>query len=371
MAEYRTSVKGLPTLPLKGRGVAWYVPGRFEPLNRAVFDDGWGTGQAGDDEGCSVPTAGVKTWVKHEAAQSVLVANDSPDIDFDLSVNPYRGCEHGCVYCYARPSHSYLDLSPGLDFETRIIAKTNVVEVLRTELQKPSYVPRPINIGSNTDCYQPIERSLELTRGVMGLLAQAHHAFSVITKSSGIERDIDLIAPMAAHQRAAAYVTITSLDPALCRILEPRASSPLRRLRTIKTLAEAGIPVGVSVAPQIPFINDDMEQVLEAAREAGASRAFYTVLRLPWELDGMFQDWLRLHYPMRAQRVMARIAEMRGGRSYDSNFATRMKGSGVWAELIAQRFHKACHRLGYQHERHALDMTGFDRGALTGQRRLF
>ena len=281
------------------------------------------------------------------------------------------GCEHGCIYCYARPTHSYLNLSPGLDFETRIVAKTNIAEVLRQELSRPGYRARHVNIGSATDCYQPAERQLGLTRQVMEVFAQCHHPFSVITKSSRVERDLELIAAMAQRGLAAVYITITTLDSELCRVLEPRAASPQRRLRTIETLARAGIPVGVSVAPQIPFLNTDMEQVLRAARQAGATRAFYTVLRLPWELDALFQDWLQTHYPLRAQRIMARVKDMRGGKNYDSDFSQRMKGSGVWAELLAQRFEKACAGLGLSRERHPLDLGQFDAGAFSGQGRLF
>ncbi len=242
----------------------------------------------------------------------MLSENDSPDIHFDRSLNPYRGCEHGCIYCFARPTHSYLNLSPGLDFETRLIAKRNIVPVLRAELGRRSYRPSHIAIGTATDCYQPIERELRLTRSVLELLQETRHPFGLVTKSSAVERDLDLIAPMAAQRLAAVYVTVTTLDGELARKLEPRAAAPRRRLRTIRTLAEAGVPVGVSVAPQIPFVNEDMEQVLEAAWEAGARSAFYTVIRLPWEVAPLFRQWLELHYPQRAGRIMARIHDMRG-----------------------------------------------------------
>jgi DNA repair photolyase len=227
--------------------------------------------------------AAARDQVTFENARSAISKNDSPDIHFDYSVNPYRGCEHGCVYCYARPTHSYLNLSPGLDFETRLIAKRNIVEVLRADLGKRSYVPKLINIGSATDCYQPIERELKLTRSVIELMQEVGQPFSLVTKSSGVERDLDLIAPMAAAKLAAVYVTITTLDGEVARKLEPRAAAPHRRLRTIRTLAEHGVPVGVSLAPHIPFVTEDMEQVLEAAWEAGARSAFYHVIRLPWE----------------------------------------------------------------------------------------
>ncbi|MEO7127912.1 MAG: radical SAM protein, partial [Rhodoferax sp.] len=264
---------------IKGRGSATRIAHRFERDARDAFDDGWRT-----LEDCAdAPVAPLATQVTFENAKSALTCNESPDIYFDYGLNPYRGCEHGCVYCYARPTHSYLGLSPGLDFETRIIAKRNVAAVLAGELAAPRYVPRMIAVGTVTDAYQPVERELRLTRGVVEVLHQCQHPFAVVTKGSGVERDLDLIAPMAQAKLAAVYVTITTLDSKLARILEPRAAAPYRRLHTIRTLADAGVPVGVSVAPQIPFVNEDMEQVLAAAWEAGARTAFYTVLRLPWE----------------------------------------------------------------------------------------
>ena len=356
----------IPIQAIKGRGAAVTSPHRFEADQRREFDDGWGS-LIDHHSGGAKPV----TQVTFEQARSILTSNDSPDIFFDQAINPYRGCEHGCVYCYARPTHSYLNLSPGLDFETRIIAKRNIAEVLRRELSRPGYVPKSLNIGSATDCYQPVERELRLMRGVLDVLSETRHAFALITKSSGVERDIDLIAPMAAQRLAAVYVTITTFDPELSRQLEPRAASPQRRLRTLRTLADAGIPVGVSVAPQIPFINEDMEQVLQAAASAGARTAFYTVLRLPWELNGIFQQWLELHYPQRAARVMARVREMRGGKDYDSDWATRMKGHGLWADLVRQRFEKACARHGLNQEKTALDLSQFRPAAPAGQGHLF
>jgi DNA repair photolyase len=362
MSEFK-----IPLQALKGRGATTRNAHRFEQDVRAAFDDGWSTW----DETLSERAPTPQTEVRWEDARSALVGNDSPDIAFDQSINPYRGCEHGCSYCYARPTHSYLGLSPGLDFERVIIAKRGLAEMLRRELSARSYRPSMIVIGSVTDCYQPVERELGITRTLIEVLRDARHPFSLVTKSSGVERDLDLIAPMARDGLAAVYVTITTLDGALARQLEPRAASPQRRLRTIRALAEAGVPVGVSVAPQIPFINDDMEQVLAAAAEAGVTNAFYTVLRLPWELNEVFQQWLALHYPQRAARVMARIQEMRGGRDYDSNFATRMRGSGLWAELIRQRFQKACLRHGLNRERIALDLSQFRPGLAVAQGCLF
>lgn len=357
----------IPLSAIKGRGAATHMPHRFERDVRGAFDDGWGTLQEGVEE----PHQPLATQVIFEDAKSVISRNDSPDIYFDYSVNPYRGCEHGCIYCYARPTHSYLGMSPGLDFETRIVAKRNVAAVLRAELARKSYVPHLLNIGSATDCYQPVERELQLTRQLLEVMRDTGHAFSLVTKSSGVERDLDLIVPMAADKLAAVYVTITTLDGELARKLEPRAAAPHRRLRTIRTLAEHGVPVGVSVAPQIPFVNEDMEQVLEAAWAAGARSAFYTVLRLPWELSPLFREWLELHYPQRAARVMARVHDMRGGKDYDSDFATRMKGAGLWAELIRQRFEKTCARLGFNRQRIELDLNRFRPGGTVGQGSLF
>lgn len=357
----------IPLHAIKGRGTASRLAHRFEKDVRTGWDDGWGTLEADAAEGGPK----LETEVSFEDARSAIVRNDSPDIFFDYSINPYRGCEHGCIYCYARPTHSYLNLSPGLDFETKIIAKRNIADMLRADLARRSYVPRLINIGSGTDCYQPAERELQLTRGLIEVLKEVQHPFSLITKSSGVERDLDLLAPLANKKLAAVYVTITTLDGELARKLEPRAAAPHRRLRTIRTLVEHGIPVGVSVAPQIPFVNDDMEKVLEAAWEAGARSAFYTVIRLPWEVAPLFKQWLELHYPQRAERIMARIHEMRGGKDYDSDFASRMKGSGLWAELIKQRFEKTCHRLGFNRQRVELDLSLFRPPGASGQGSFF
>jgi DNA repair photolyase len=355
--------------PVKGRGTVWALEHRFSRDAREAFDDGWGTlEQAAHEE-----TLAPATQIIEEQARSILAANDSPDIGFDLSINPYRGCEHGCIYCYARPTHSYLNLSPGLDFETRIIAKINAAERLREAFAQPGYRPLPLNIGSATDAYQPAERRLRITRSVIEVLRDHEHPFSLITKSSGVERDLDLIAPMAEQRLAAVYVSITTLDPALARILEPRAASPQRRLRTLKTLAEAGVPVGVSVSPVIPFINEpELERIVEAAHEAGARSAFSIVLRLPWEVNPLFQNWLAQHFPDRAARVMARLREMRGGHDNDSRFGHRMTGQGLWAQLLRQRFEKVCARLGLNRARVELDLSRFVRGGVNPvQGRLF
>ncbi|MNK95157.1 Radical SAM superfamily protein [compost metagenome] len=300
------------------------------------------------------------TQVTLEQARSILTRNASPDIPFDVSINPYRGCEHGCIYCFARPTHAYLDLSPGLDFETKLYAKTNAAERLRDELSRPSYRCETIALGVNTDAYQPIEREQRITRSLLEVLQETDHPVALITKSSLIERDIDLLAPMAAKRLAVGAVTITTLDAGIARTLEPRAATPARRLRTIRELTDAGIPVGVSVAPIIPFVTEpDLERVLEAAREAGAVYANYIVLRLPWEVRPLFQEWLEAHFPDRAERVMNRVREMRGGKDYDADFASRMRGTGIWADLMRQRFYKTAERLGFRYNRFELDTSLF------------
>ena len=353
-------IQPIAIVPRKGRGTTWELPHRFSSELKQDFDDGWGT----LDQALQEPPLERATQIIDEQARSILSRNDSPDVGFDLSINPYRGCEHGCSYCYARPTHSYLNLSPGLDFETRIVAKRNAAERLREAFARPGYQPKMLNLGSVTDAYQPAERRLLITRGVIEVLHEARHAFSVITKAALIERDLDLIAPMAAQRLAAVYVSITTLDPALARVMEPRAASPLRRLRCIETLARAGVPVGVSVSPVIPFLNEpELERILDAAAAAGASRAFSIVLRLPWEVNPLFQQWLEQHFPERAARIMARVRDMRGGRDNDARFGTRMRGQGVWAELLRQRFDKACARLGLNRERIELDLTRFRRPA--------
>lgn len=329
----------------KGRGAVSNLAHRFESVQR-VPD---GEPVPNDNEEQLPPLA---TVVTHETARSIITRNQSPDIGFDRSINPYRGCEHGCIYCFARPTHSYLNLSPGLDFETRLFAKINAPELLRRELAAPGYSPGVVMVGVNTDAYQPIERELKLTRGVIAVLAETKHPFGLVTKSSLIERDLDLIAPMATQHLVSVSVSVTSLDPALSRIMEPRAASPQRRLRTVSTLAAAGVPVHVNVAPVIPFINEpEIEAIVDAAADAGALTAHYTVVRLPWEVSPLFEEWLKTHFPDRAQRVMNRIRDMRGGKNYDAAFGKRMTGEGAWADLIAQRFRRANAHHGFRDDR--------------------
>jgi DNA repair photolyase len=326
---------------IKGRGAGANPEGRFEPVRREAVDDGWFPDEA---EGPARPA----TTVSEERARSIIARNDSPDIPFDQSINPYRGCEHGCVYCYARPSHSYLGLSPGLDFETKLTAKTNAAERLREALAKPGYRPTPINLGANTDPYQPIERRYRITREVLEVLLEARHPCTVITKSAMVERDLDLLAPLARDGLVAVLVSVTSLDNRLSAKLEPRASAPHRRLQAIRALSEAGVPVGVLVSPVIPRVTDeDLEAILEAAHVAGARQASYAVVRLPHEVAELFARWLEDHVPERAAHVMSLVRQMRGGRANDARFGVRMKGEGVFAELLARRFKVATRRLGY------------------------
>ena len=362
-------MQNIPPDSIKGRGSAWAIAHRFEKSDREAYDDGWGTLEQNVSEEHLPPA----TQIIEEQARSILSSNQSPDIPFDRSINPYRGCEHGCIYCFARPTHSYLNMSPGLDFETKIIAKMNAVELLRKAFASKAYEPATICIGTATDAYQPVERKLGLTRGLIEVMAEFRHPFSMNTKSSGVERDLDLIAPMAAQGLVAIYVSLTTLDPELARRLEPRAAAPHRRLRTLKTLAEAGVPVGVSVSPVIPFINEpELERILEAAAEAGARSAFSIPVRLPWEVAPLFKDWLLRYYPERADRVMARLHEMRGGRDNDPNFGSRMRGVGLWADLLRQRLNKAAARFGMNRERAELNLSLFKRPSdVDGQGELF
>ena len=329
--------------PIKGRGAASHVPGRYAKTIALGADDGWGSVY---EDLADAPRP--QTRVTEERARSVISRNNSPDIGFSQSLNPYRGCEHGCVYCFARPSHAYLDLSPGLDFETRLYAKTNAVERLRHELARPGYTPSPIALGINTDAYQPIERRYRITRDVLEVLAECRHPVSFVTKSASIERDIDLLASMARDRLVTVYFSVTTLDNRLAARMEPRASAPHSKLKAMRALSDAGVPVGVMVAPVVPMITDhEIEHILEAAQGHGARAAGYVLLRLPHELKQVWREWLELHYPDRAAHVMSLVRQMRGGKDYDSDFGTRMRGEGPFAQLIEQRFRKARQRFGY------------------------
>src|SRR3954470_18532207 len=321
------------------RGARSFLQGRFESVARENFDDGWTPEEREPVE--------LKTSVTIERARSIVSHNDSPDVGFDQSINPYRGCEHGCIYCYARPSHAYLELSPGLDFETKLFAKTNAAEVLRETLAKPGYKPSPIALGANTDCYQPIERKYKITRQILEVVHECNHPVTMVTKSALVERDLDLLGPMAQKNLVRVFVSIGTLDRELARKLEPRAASPQRRLDVLRGLAGAKVPCGVMVAALIPALNDKtMEHVLESAAEAGAEEAAYVIMRLPNELKDLFKEWLSAHYPERAEHVISIVHQMRGGRHTDPRFVTRMTGTGNFAELVDKRFSIACRRLG-------------------------
>lgn len=337
--------------PPRGRGTASNPHNRFAPTRSQAEDDGWF-----QDE---TPPCRA-TEVRVERAKTVISRNQSPDVGFDLSVNPYRGCEHGCIYCFARPSHAYWDLSPGIDFETRLIAKTNLAERLEEELSKPGYVPKPIALGINTDAYQPIEREQRLTRQALEILLRFRHPVHLITKSSLVLRDLDLLQALAAHNLVKVALSITTLDDELKRIMEPRAASPGARLRTLRELDLAGVPVAVMVAPLIPMINDmELERILQAASEAGARSAGYVLLRLPLEIAELFEEWLATHFPERAEHVMSLIRQSRGGKNYDSRFGSRMRGEGAFANLLAQRFALARKRFGLDRRRFELDCRQF------------
>jgi DNA repair photolyase len=321
------------------RGARSFKQGRFETVARESFDDGWTPEEKEATE--------LKTTVTEERARSIVSHNDSPDVGFDSSINPYRGCEHGCIYCYARPSHAYLELSPGLDFETKLFAKTNAAEVLRETLGRKGYVPSPIALGANTDCYQPIERKYRITRQILEVLAECEHPVTLVTKSALVERDLDLLAPMAAKNLVKVFVSIGTLDRTLARKLEPRAASPQRRLDVLKALSKEKIPCGVMVAALIPALNDTtLEHVLEEASKAGAAEAAYVIMRLPNELKDLFKEWLTEHYPQRAEHVISIVRQLRGGRENDPRFGSRMTGTGNFAELIEKRFEIACRRFG-------------------------
>jgi DNA repair photolyase len=351
------------------RGARSFIQGRFESVARESFDDGWTPDEKGE--------SALDTQVAIERARSIVSHNESPDVGFDRSINPYRGCEHGCIYCYARPSHAYLELSPGLDFETRLFAKTNAAELLRETLAKPGYAPQPIALGANTDCYQPIERKFKITRQILEVLAECDHPVTLVTKSALVERDLDLLGPMARKNLVKVFVSIGTLDRELARKLEPRAASPQRRLDVLKSLRNNGVPCGVMVAALIPALNDKtLEHVLEAAAHAGAHEAAYVIMRLPNELKDLFKEWLAEHYPQRAGHVMSIIHDMRGGKDNDPRFGTRMTGTGTYAELIEKRFEIACRKFGLNRReapraRAELDCSRFKPPTRAGQMTLF
>ncbi|NMZ21422.1 PA0069 family radical SAM protein [Pseudomonas proteolytica] len=338
-------------LPPRGRGTATNLHNRFAPTVSVAEDDGWYQEVP--------PTQG--TEVRIETAKTIITRNTSPDLPFDRSINPYRGCEHGCIYCYARPSHAYWDMSPGLDFETKLIAKSNAAEVLEQQLSKPGYVCAPINLGSNTDPYQPIEREYKITRQTLEVLLRYRHPVTIVTKGSLILRDLDLLTELARQRLVAVMISLTSLDDELKRILEPRAAAPKARLRAIRVMRQAGIPVGVLCSPMIPMINDsELESLLAEAHAAGAQSAAYMMLRLPLEVAPLFEEWLGAHYPQRAAHVMSLVRQVRGGEVYDSRFGVRMRGEGPFADLLAQRFAKAIKRLGLdRREGFNLDCSAF------------
>ena len=388
MSELILPLKPAPVI-WKGRGARIAPQVRFDALKRETVDDGWqvsasearagladgAEGAHGADGADSADGAGHADGVNHadntpapprtvvtpQIAKSILTRNNSPDIPFTQSINPYYGCEHGCIYCYARPSYAYWGLSPGLDFETKLFAKTNAADLLRRELSRSGYMVSPISIGANTDPYQPVERDYKITRAILEVCEQFNQPVGLITKSSLIERDIDILARMAQKNLAKVFVSCASLDADLARTLEPRAAAPWRRIETIKRLAEAGIPVGILAAPMIPMLNDaTLEAALEAAQAAGAREAGYVLLRLPHELKELFKDWLDAHFPERAAHVMSLVRQSRGGRENDSTFGSRMKGEGVFADMIAQRFKKACARFGLNGRHYALDTLRFN-----------
>jgi DNA repair photolyase len=352
-----------PPSPLKGRGATFNPDNRFRRDRREAVDDGWGTAEptAAAGDGCSEDEPPpVRTVVRVTPARSIIARNDSPDIPFTQSINPYQGCEHGCIYCYARPSHAYLDLSPGLDFETRLFAKPNAAELLSAELARPGYRCEPIALGTNTDPYQPIEREWKITRSVLEVLAACDHPVTITTKGAAILRDVDLFAAMAAKSLARVFVSIPMLDKSLARRLDPRAPAPARRLEMVAALARAGVPVGVMVAPVIPQLTDkDLEAVLEAAAAHGATSAGWTMLRLPREVAPLFRAFLDAHYPLRAAHVMSLVQQVRGGRDNDPRFGARMRGSGELAALIERRFGVAARRLGLDRDRAPLDTSRF------------
>ncbi len=345
----------MPPLARHGRGATTNPPVRFDRQNASPFDDGWDTLTAEYGE---LPK--LATTLTRDTTKSAISWNSSPDIGFDRAVNPYRGCEHGCIYCYARPTHAYLGYSPGLDFETKLIFKPDVADLLAKELSRPGYTARTLALGSNTDPYQPVERTLKLTRAVLQVLDRYNHPVGIVTKSAGVLRDLDILSSMARRKLARVYVSVTTLDAALARRMEPRAGTPARRLHTIAELARAGVPAGVLVAPMIPGLNDaEMEKIVEAASRAGARHAGYVLLRLPHELKQMFEDWLARHFPDRAKHVLSLIRETRSGALNDARFHHRFSGHGVYADLLLRRFARAARQWGLDEAREGLDCGKF------------
>lgn len=356
--------------PQRGRGATLDPDARFEPTRREAFDDGW------EGDGESPPP--LRTEVTIEHPRGVLSWNQSPDVPFELSLNPYRGCEHGCAYCFARPAHAYVGLSPGLDFESRLFAKVGAADCLRRELARDSHRVTPMALGINTDAYQPIEREWRITREILEVLAEARHPVSIVTKSALVERDLDLLGPMAERGLVQVAVSVTTLDRSLSRHLEPRAAAPQRRLQTIERLTAAGIPVSLLVAPLIPVLTDgELEALLDAGAAAGAIAAGYVLLRLPREVAPLFEDWLRTHHPLKSEHVLQRLREAHGGKLYDSTFGHRMRGAGPYAELLRQRFRLARRRAGLAGRLVELDGSQFQlparptKGHNEGQLRLF
>ncbi len=348
----------LPQLE-RGRGAGLNPAGRFETLSEAYVDDGW-------DSLSDIPK--LRTEIFTETPKTIITRNQSPDISFDRSINPYRGCEHGCVYCYARPAHAYMGLSPGLDFESKLFIKPNAAALLREELTAPKYVPATIALGANTDPYQPIERSYRITRGVIEVLAEFQHPFGIVTKSANVTRDLDLLKPLAELDLVKVALSVTTLDTKLARSMEPRASTPAKRLAAIEMLARAGVRTVVMMGPIIPGLNDhEIENILKSARNAGALEAGYTMLRLPFEVKDIFKDWLLREYPDRAAKVMAQVKEVRGGKESDPNFGTRMTGTGPVAWMIGRRFQMTAQRLGLNANRLKLRTDLFHRPAQVGE----
>ncbi len=330
----------------RGRGAGLNMSGRFEPQARESFDDGW---ESLED----LPP--FKTEVQVEKPRTVITRNESPDISFDRSINPYRGCEHGCIYCFARPTHAFMGLSAGLDFEAKLFAKPDAARLLERELARPDYKVRPIAIGTNTDPYQPIEKEWRIMRQILEVLRDANHPVMIVTKSAMVTRDIDILAAMAEKGLVRVGISVTTLDRKLARTMEPRAATPAKRLEAIRAMAEAGIPAGVLVSPIIPALNDhEIERILEAARTAGATEASYVLLRLPLEVSPLFRDWLLRNYPDRYRHVMSLVRSMRGGKDYDAEFGKRMKGAGPYAWQIGRRFDLATKRLGFNPTRRQL-----------------